>query len=237
MHFVCFSKPLARSRPSHISSTLTDGLLFVFFFLPHHCRRVCLRISYHYAVLKKKSFKFTYTKQETQPRTRLWAFKFPSHFLVLLLWHLSLRLLLLPSSPDVLCSRGAGLSSYYGDAPSYLGRLNQSQFKMASSAIKPCLSFIVPCFISDTPDPCFSPLTLCNLCYCAGGLYPLLCCIFQFLLYLQWHCAVVTKKKNRKHQITSKLSVFTEMCYLAITFVVFSFLFCRPSVTKMFFLK
>lgn len=32
------------------------------------------------------------------------------------------------SSPGILYRRGAGLSSYYEDAPSYLGRLNQSQF-------------------------------------------------------------------------------------------------------------
>jgi len=89
---------------------------------------VCL-LKYHIIMQCYKSFKDEYTKQETQPRdcTRLSAFKFPSHFLVLLLLHL-VRLLLPPSSPGILYSRGAGLSSYYGDAPSYLGRLNQSQF-------------------------------------------------------------------------------------------------------------
>lgn len=46
-----FSKPRGRPGRSHISSHLTDGLLFVFLFLPHHCSCVFVEISYHYAVL------------------------------------------------------------------------------------------------------------------------------------------------------------------------------------------
>lgn len=48
-----FSKPLGRPGCSHISSHLTDGLLFVFLFLPHHWSCMFVEVSYHYAVLQK----------------------------------------------------------------------------------------------------------------------------------------------------------------------------------------
>lgn len=74
-----------------------------------------------------------------------------------------------------------------------LSKLNQSQFfKMASSAIKPCLSFIVPCFISDTPDPCFSPLAPGNLCVRAEG--PVLCSFAFFSIVFFFFFALVTKR-------------------------------------------
>lgn len=48
-----FSKPLGRPGCSHISSHSTDGLLFVFLFLPHHWSCMFVEVSYHYAVLQK----------------------------------------------------------------------------------------------------------------------------------------------------------------------------------------
>lgn len=79
----------------------------------------------------------------------------------------------------------------------------KASFKMASSAIKPCLSFIVPCFISDTPDPCFSPLAPSNLCVHAEG--PVLCSFAFFSICLTFFFALATNK----HKTPNYLKIFS----------------------------
>lgn len=87
---------------------------------------VCL-FKYHIIMQCYKSFKNEYTKQEVQLRDSTLSIQVSISFLGILIFHI-VWFLLIPSSSGILYRRGAGLSSYCEDAPSYLGRLNQSQF-------------------------------------------------------------------------------------------------------------
>lgn len=102
-----------------------------------------------------KSFKNENTKQEVQLRdcTQLHAFKFPSHFLVLLLLHILYGCCYYHPLQAFCIVEGLVCPVIMKMLLLTSADLTKASFKLASRAIKACLSFIVPCFISDTPDP------------------------------------------------------------------------------------
>lgn len=129
-----------------------------------------------------------------------------------------------------LYSRGAGLSSYLWRC-SFLPRQTKPKpvLKWTSVPLKPTEA-LLSLALSQIHLTLYSPL-LCR------HLYLPICCIIHFTqVFTVSSVTLCSSDLNRKHQITSELSVFTEMCYLHhISPLIL--LFCRPSVTKISFSK